>query len=172
MMVYLQFHLPIVLLPWSSININIIRFCSFFLMFSSQFILLSSSSKSNDRALKIVQSIDDYLCQNHVFTCLFRQRYHQSLDNHQQHCKYLFILRSCLHYDTDTIRMCDQSTLSQTKQNLAKETPTYCFISSLYKALRAQHLRSIALPRTTVKCRILVLFLLFISFIIRIRVCS
>jgi hypothetical protein len=147
---------------------------SFILIFFCQ--LISSSSKFDNRALTIVKSIDDYLCQNYIFTCFFRQRYHQLFDQQQEqqqfnNCKSFLILYSCLHYDIDSIRICSQSILSQVQKNLTNQTPTYCFTSSVYKILHAQHLRSIALPRTTINCRIFVLFVLLISFAIRRRIC-
>jgi len=166
MMVYLQNHLSILLPSWSLIIIN-----SFFLMFFCQ--LISSSSEFDNRALNIVKSIDDYLCKNHIFTCFFRQPYHQLFDQQQSNkCKSLLILHLCIHYDTDLIRICRQSILSEIQQNLISETPTYCFNLSVYKTLSAQHLRSIALPRTTINCRIFVFFLILLSFAIRRRIYS
>jgi hypothetical protein len=142
-------------------------------MFSSQIISLSSSSQPDDRAFTIVKTIDDYLCQNHVFTCFFRQRYHKAFDYQQQpdNCKTLLILHSCLHHDTDTKRNCDQETLRQAKLKLDKETPKLCFTSSVYKTFYAQHLYSIAPSRSIVKCQIFVIFFLLISFVIKIRAC-
>jgi len=153
-MIYLR--LP----SWSLIIINFL-----FLIFFCQ--LISSSTKFDNRALAIVKSIDDYFCQNYIFTCFFRQRYHQLFDQQQSNnCKSLLILHSCLHYDTDSIRICRQSILSQIQINLINETPTYCFTSSVYKTLSTQHLYSIALPRTTINCRIFVFFLIIILFVI------
>jgi hypothetical protein len=174
-MVYIRFHLPVLLSSYSivtsNVNYNLIRLYSICLIFFSQ--IISSSSKPNDRALDIAKSIDGYLCQNHVLTCFFRQRFHSLLDNQQQsdNCKSLLILHSCLHYDTDTIRECYQSTLNRAKVNLGNATPKHCFTSSVYKTFYAQHLRSIAPSRTIVKCQIFVLFFLLISFVIKIRTC-
>jgi hypothetical protein len=176
-MIYVRSRLPVLLPSYltvtTNINYNLIRLCSICLMFFSQVISSSSSSKSDERALTIVKSIDDYLCENYVFTCFFRQRYHKLFDNQQQtdKCKSLLILHSCLHYDTDTTRMCSQSTLKQPKSNLNRETPPDCFTSSLYKTIYAQHLRSIAPSRTAAKYQIFAFFLLFISFVIKIRAC-
>ncbi len=175
-MVSIRFHIPVLLRSYSiinsNINYNLIGLCSICLMFFSQ-IIPSTSSEFDNRALTIVKSIDEYLCKNYVFTCFFRQRYHQSYDNQQQtdNCRSLLILHSCLHYDTDTTRMCYQSTLIRAKLNLDNETPRHCFTSSVYKTFYAQHLRSIASSRTIVKCQIFVLFFLLISFIIKIRAC-
>jgi hypothetical protein len=181
-MFYLRFHLPVLLSSYSfitsNINYNSIRLYSICLIFLSQIISSSSSSPiSNDRALIIAISIKEYICQNHVLTCFFRKRHHQ-FDNEQEldNCKSFLILHSCLHYDTDTIRVCDQSArdqsdLNHAKLKLDKEIPRNCFTSSVYKTFYAQHLRSIAPSRTIVKCQIFVLFFLFISFIIKIRAC-
>jgi hypothetical protein len=161
MMVYRQFHLPC----WSLIRTN-----SVFLIFFCQ--LISSSSKFDNRALIIIKSIDNYLCQNYVFTCFFRQRYYPSLDQQQfDKCQFLLILHLCLHYDTNSIRVCNQSILNRTKTYLTNETSTYCFTSSVYKTLYAQHLYSSAVPRTTINSDIFMLFILFISFAVRMRVC-
>jgi hypothetical protein len=166
MMVYHRSHLPILLPLWMLIINNL-----FFLMFFCQ--LISSSTKFDNRALNIVKSIDDYLCQNHIFTCFFRQSYHQLFDQQQSNnCKSLLILHLCIHYDTDIIRMCRQSILSQVQKILIAETPTYCFTLSVYKTLSAQHLRSIALPRMTINCRIFMFFLILLSFAIRRRIYS
>jgi hypothetical protein len=77
-MVYIRFHLPILLSSYSIINSNInynfIRLSSICLIIFSQ--IISSSSESNDQALMIAKSIKEYLCQNHVFTCFFRKRFH------------------------------------------------------------------------------------------------
>jgi hypothetical protein len=165
MMVYVRFHLLILLLTWSLVIVN-----SFLLIFFCQSV--SSSSKSDNRTMIIVKSIDDYLCQNHIFTCFFRRRYHPSFNQQESdNCKSLLILRSCLHYDTESIRLCPQITLNQAKHNLTDETPTYCFTSSVYKTFYTQHLHSIALPRTTINCQIFMFFLLLISFTIRMRIC-
>jgi hypothetical protein len=164
-MVYSRFYLSILLPFWSVLISH-----SFFLIFFSPFI--SSSSNIDNRAMTIVKSIDDYLCQNYVFTCFFREKYHQLFDHPpSDHCKSLLILHSCLHYDTDLIRMCRTSLLNQTKKNLTHITPVYCFTSSAYKIFSTQHLRSIALPRTTINGRILVFFLLLVLFVMRMRTC-
>ena len=139
----------------------------------------SSLIPSDDRALTIVESIDEYLCKNYLLTCFFRQRYHQSFgadDVAQQPtsldlCKSLLILHSCLHYDTDTMRICSATTVNRAKLNLSLETPKHCFTSSLYKTFYAQHLRSLVTSSTAFKWPILVLFFLLISFVIRIRAC-
>ncbi|CAF2620732.1 unnamed protein product [Rotaria sp. Silwood2] len=155
-MVYIRFHLPVLLPSYSivtrNVNYNLIRLYSICLIFFSQ-IIISSCSKFDDKALTIAKTIDDYLCQNFVHTCFFRQRYHTSHDNQQQfdNCKSLLILHSCLYYDTDTIRMCHQSQLNLVKINLGNEAPRHCFTSSVYKNFYAQHLRSISPARTTVK---------------------
>jgi hypothetical protein len=187
----LPFHLPVLFswhtIPMTNINYNLLRSCSIALMFISQFVFTSSSassssaaaaslSSSNDRALTIVQSIDEYLCNNYVFTCFFRQRHHQSLNQNQQtksvdHCKSLLILHSCLHHDTDTLRICSTFTVNRAKINLSLETPPHCFTSSVYKMFYAQHLRSIAPSSITFKCQIFVLFFVLISFVIRLRAC-
>ncbi|CAF0774802.1 unnamed protein product [Adineta steineri] len=149
-MVYIRFHLSIILNSWF--------FCQ----------LISSTSKFNNRALVIVKSIDDYLCQNYILTCYFRQRYHKLFDEEKSNdCKSLLIIHSCLYYDRDSIRMCSQFTLNQVKTNLTNETPLSCFTSSIYKVFYTQRLHSIALSRITTCCPILVFFLLFILFIIR-----
>ncbi|CAF1046950.1 unnamed protein product [Rotaria sordida] len=176
-MVYIRFHLPVLLSSYSivthNVNYNLIRLYSIYLMFFSQ-IILSSCSKFDDKALTIAKSIDDYTCQNFVFTCFFRQRHHTSYNNQQQqhdNCKFLLILHSCLYYDTDTIRRCHQSKLNPAKINLRDEAPKHCFTSSVYKNFYVQHLRSISPARTTVKCQIFILLFLLISCVIKIKVC-
>lgn len=178
-MPYMRFHLP-VLLPSCSIisnivNCNCIRLYSICALFYFQILVSSSSlsSKYKDHAVNLTESIDEYLCQNYVMTCYFRRRHHASFDNQlpSDNCKPLLILHSCLHHDTDTIRICRQSSLNLVKINLGKETPKHCFTSSMYKKFYAQHLRSISPARTTVKCQISMLLFLLISFVIRIRVC-
>ncbi|CAF3397320.1 unnamed protein product [Rotaria socialis] len=182
-MVYIRFHLPVLLPSYSTftgyINNNLIRLCSICLIFFSQPIL--SSSKSYDRALAIAKSIDEYSCKNYVLTCFFRQRHHPSFDNEQEsdNCKYILILHLCLHHDPDTIRICEQSksksksksTLDRANSELNDEDLRHCFTSSVYKNFYAQHLRSISPARTTVKCQIFTLLFLLISFVIKIRVC-
>ncbi|CAF1403505.1 unnamed protein product [Rotaria sordida] len=122
----------------------------------------SSSSKFNNQALTIVKSIDDYLCQNYIFTCFFRQRYYQSYVQQQiNNCKSFLILYSCLHYDTESIRMCHQPILNQVKLNLADQTPIYCLTSSIYKTLYIQHLSSKALPKMTISWQIFILIFFF-----------
>jgi hypothetical protein len=141
---------------WSSISTRI-----FFLIFFCQ--LISSTSKFDNRVLKIIKSIDNYFCQNYVFSCFFRQRYYQSLNQQEfANCKSFLILHSCLYYDTNTIRMCHQSILNQTKKYLSNETPTYCFTSSVYKTFYSQHLYSIAGPRTTINYELFVFLFLFV----------
>ena len=122
------------------------------LRYYSLFLLFYSSSSSNNRALILVRSIDDYLCQNYVFTCFFRQRYHSSSEKHQADpCRSLLILRSCLHHDIDTIRMCHSSALTQAKNDLRSEASTSCLTSSsMGKALAIQHLHSLAPARPTI----------------------
>ena len=141
---------------WSLISTRI-----FFLIFFCQ--LISSTSKFDNRVLNIIKSIDNYICQNYVFTCFFRQRYYQS-SNQQQfaNCKSFLILHSCLYDDTNTIRMCHQSILNQTKKYLSNGTPTYCSTPSLYKTFFSQHLYSIAVPRTTINYELFVLFFLVV----------
>jgi len=176
-MVYIRFYLPVLLSSYSivnsNINYNFIRLCSICLMFIPQIISSSSLPESNDQALMIVQSINDYICRTHALTCIFRKRFYPLFDNQQQFddCKTLLILKSCLNYDTDTIDVCDQSALDISRRNLDNTTPRHCFTSSVYKTFYAQHLRSIAPSRTIVKCQIFVLFFLLISFIIKIRAC-
>ncbi len=149
-MIYLRFHLPVLL---TKIDYNFIQLCSIFLIFFSQ--TISASSKSNDQAFIIAKSLDDYFCQNCVFSCYFRNRHHQQqLDN----CTSLLILHSCLHYDTDTKLRCNQTALNHVRKILDDKTPRHCFTSSVYKTFYAQHLRSIAPERTIVKCQIFVLF--------------
>ncbi|CAM4862510.1 unnamed protein product [Rotaria socialis] len=150
-MVYLRFHLLILVPFWSLITAIL-----FVLMFFSQII---SSSKFDHQPLTIVKSIDDYFCQNYVLTCFFRQRYHQSIVQQQDNvCKSFLILRSCLYNDNDSIRMCHQTTLNRVKSVLTNETPMYCLTSSLYKNLQIQNLRSRAtLPKTAVHWQIFVL---------------
>jgi hypothetical protein len=175
-MFYRRFHLPVLLpsIATSNINYNLIRLCSICLIFCSQIISSSPSEKIDDKAFTIVKSIDNYLCENYIFTCFFRQRYHKSFDSQQQsdNCKSLLILHSCLHHDTDTKRMCYQSTstLSEAKIKLDNDAK-HCFTSSVYKAFYAQHLYSIAPSRTIFKCQIFVIFSLLISFVIKIRAC-
>lgn len=155
----------------SNINHNLLRLCSICLMLFSQIKpSYSLSSKYDDRAVTIVRSIDEYLCQNYVFTCFYRHRYHQSFDNQQDsdNCKSLLILHSCLNYDSDVLRICYQSILHRTKVYLENDTPKHCFTSSVYKNFHAQHLRSTASSRTFPKCPIVVLFLLVV---IKIRAC-
>ena len=133
---------------------------------------VSSSPKINNQALTIVKSIDDYLCQNFLFTCFFRQQYHLPLLQQQQqlsNCKYFLILHSCLNYDDDSINMCRQDILNEAKLNLVDRTPIYCFTPLAYKNFYAQHLSSMAQLSIIVNWQIFVLFFLFISFIIRIR---
>ena len=133
----------------------------------------SLSSKYDDRAVTIVRSIDDYLCQNYVFTCFYRHRYHQSFDNQHDsnNCKSLLILHSCLNYDSDVLRICYQSILHRTRVYLENDTPKHCFTSSVYKNFHAQHLRSTASSRTFPKCSLVMLVLLVIWFVIKIRAC-
>ncbi|CAF2641409.1 unnamed protein product [Rotaria sp. Silwood2] len=135
--------------------------------------LISSSSKFNDQALTIVKSIDNYLCQNYVFTCFFRQRYHQSYVQQQyNNCKSFLILRSCLYYDKDSIHMCHQTTLNQAKLSLVNITPMYCLTSPIYKTLYMQHLPSRALLKTTINWQIFISFFsLFILFVIKMNMC-
>ena len=168
-MIYLRFHFAV----FFSIHLNSpwIRVYSICLIFFSQLIFSSSlSTKSNnDRVFTITKSIDDYMCQNYVFTCFFRNRYHQQQSDD---CKSLLILHSCFHYDVDTIRMCHEGALNRLRKLLDEQTPKQCFTSTVYQNFYAQHLRSIAPSRTIVKCQIfVVLFLLLISFIIKIRAC-
>lgn len=168
-MIYLRFHLPVFF--YTNFNSHWIRIYSICLIFFSQMLFSSSSSlstKSLDRVYSITKSIDDYMCQNYVFTCFFRNRYHQQQSDD---CKSLLILHSCFHHDVDTIRMCHDSALNRLRKLLDEQTPKQCFTSSVYKTFYAQHLRSIAPSRTIVKCQIFVLFLLLISFIIKIRAC-
>lgn len=159
-MVYLRCFLSILLPSW--------LIHSFCLIFLCQFI--SSSTKIDNRALTIVKSIDDYFCQNYIFTCFFRQRYHQLFD-HEQCNKYksFLILYSCLQYDIDSLRICERSIVSQVQRTLINKIPKYCFTSSVYKTLSTQHLHSIALPKTIIHCRIFVFFFVFILFAIRRR---
>jgi hypothetical protein len=177
-MVFVRFPLPVLLsfhsIITTNINYNFLRLCSLCLIFFSQIISASSlSSKSNDRALTIAQSFDEYLCRTHILTYFFRKRHHPLFDNQQQfdNCKPYLILHSCFNYDLDTIRYCNQTELNRAKLILDKEIPKYCFTSSVYKTFYAQHLYSIAPSRTIVKCQIFVLFFLLISFIIKIRAC-
>ena len=171
-MVYLQIDLSILFTSYMIINSNILRLYSICLIFFSQ-ILLSSSSNFNDRGLIIAKSINDYACQTHVLTCYFRKCHHQLFDSKQQSdvCKSYLILHSCLHYDTDTIRVCEQSLLHRTKIKLDNQIPKHCFTSSVYKTFCAQHLRSIAPLTTIVNYQIFVLFFLLILFIIKKRTC-
>lgn len=137
----------------------IIRTNLFLLIFFYQ--IISSSSNIDHRVLTIVKSMNDYFCQNYVFSCFFRQYYHREQSDN---CKSFFILYSCLYYDTDSIHMCNQSILIEAKKKLFNQTPTYCFTSSRYKTFFAQHLRSIAVPRMiTLDCHIFVFILLLIS---------
>ena len=123
-----------------------LRYCSLCLLFYAS----SVRPSSNDRALILVRSIDDYLCQNYVFTCFFRQRHHPSPEKHQADpCRSLLILRSCLHHDIDTIRMCHSPALTQAKNDLRSEASTSCLTSSMRKALPIQHLHSLAPARPT-----------------------
>ncbi|UJR26637.1 hypothetical protein I4U23_007955 [Adineta vaga] len=144
--IYLFTFLPSYSILNSNINHNLIRLCSICLLLFYQISPSSSSFDYDDRAVTIVQSIDDYICKNYVFTCLYRQRYHQSFDNQQQSdkCKSLLILHSCLHYDTEIHRVCYQSILHRAKLYLENDTPKHCFTSSVYKNFQAQHLRSTA----------------------------
>lgn len=176
-MVSIRFHLPVLLSTYSFVTsyltYNSIRLSSIYLLFFSQ-IIVSSSSKPSETALDIVKSIDDYLCQNTVFTCIFRQRFHESSDGNEQeyeNCKYLLILHSCLHHDIDTTTKCPSSTLNHAQRHVTRKAPKHCFTSSVYENFYAQHLRSISSARTTIKCQIFILLFLVISFVIRIRVC-
>jgi len=171
-------------IPWSSwlfihstTVYNLIRLSCVYLIFISRSISSSSSSTFNDPAVDIVKSINDYACETRVSTCLFRQRHHQSFDNNQQssdRCKFLLILRFCLDHDLALTHDCLSSTLSYVKTRLRSETPSHCFDSPSYKIMYAQHLRSIAPSRTTVKCSTFVI-LLFLSLlaviVIRTRAC-
>lgn len=169
-MIYLRFH-PAVLFC-TNLHSQWIRIYSICLIFFSQMIFSSSSlslsSKANDQVFTITKSIDDYMCQNYVLTCFFRNRYHQQQSDD---CKSLLILHSCFHNDVDTIRMCNGPLLNHLRKILDDQTPKQCFTSSVYKTFYAQHLRSIAPSRPIIKCQIFVLFLLLISFIIKIRAC-
>ena len=179
-MFYLSFHssisFPSYLLSTLIGHSNLIRSSTICFMILAQFVPYSLSS-SDDRALTIVRSIDEYLCKNYLLTCFFRQRYHESFDDDNQKptsldlCKSLLILHSCLHHDTDTMRICSSTTVNRAKLNLNLETPKHCFTSSVYKTFFAQHLRSLALSSTALEWPIVVLFLLLISFVIRIRAC-
>jgi hypothetical protein len=172
-MFYLSFHSPVALSSY--LFPPLIGYSTIYFMVLAQFVS-SSLTPSDDRALTIVQSIDEYLCKNYLLTCFFRQRYHDSFDDEQQAasldlCKSLFILHSCLHYDTDTMRICSSATVNRAKLNLNLETPKHCFTSSVYKTFYAQHLRSLVPSSTALKRPIVVLFSVLISFVIRIRAC-
>ena len=162
-MIYLRFHLPVLL---TRINYSFIQLCSICLIcFPST---ISTSTKTNDEAFTIAQSIDDYFCQNHVFSFYFRNRHHQQQSDN---CISFLILHSCFYHDNDTKRLCSRTILNRVRQMLDDRMPKHCFTSSVYKTFYAQHLRSIAPARTIVKCQIFVLFFLLISFIIKIRAC-
>lgn len=166
-MIYLRFHLTVFF--YINLHSHWIRIYSICLIFFSQMIFSSSlSTKANDQVLTITESIDDYMCRNYVLTCFFGNRYHQQQSDD---CKSILILHSCFHYDADTIRMCNRPLLNRLRKILDNQTPKQCFTSSVYKTFYAQHLRSIAPSRTIVKCQLFVLFLLLISFIIKIRAC-
>ena len=166
-MIYLRFHLTVFF--YINLHSHWIRIYSICLIFFSQMIFSSSlSTKANDQVLTITKSIDDYMCQNYVLTCFFGNHYHQQQSDD---CNSLLILHSCFHYDVDTIRMCNRPLLNRLRKTLDSQTPKQCFTSSVYKTFYAQHLRSIAPSRTIVKYQIFVLFLLLISFIIKIRAC-
>jgi hypothetical protein len=130
----------------------------FVLIFICQ--IISFSSNVDHRIMTIVKSMNDYFCQNYVFTCFFRQHYHQE---QADDCKSFFILHSCLYYDTDSIHMCHRSILTDAKKKLFDKTPEYCFTSSTYRMFSAQHIRSIAIPRITLDYHIFVFILLIIS---------
>ena len=116
--------------------------------------------KGDERITTIVKSIDDYLCENYLFTCFFRQRYHQE---QVDYCQSLFILHSCLHFDTDLIDYCRLSKLTEAKLNLFNQTPMHCLTSSMYRTSSIQHLHSITISP------FFVCILLLILFMIRIR---
>ena len=140
----LAFHLP-VLFSRRSFRWNLFQLYSFSLFIP----VLSSLAPSDDQALTIVQSIDEYICQNYALTCFFRQRHHQSNENDARRksldfCKSLLILHSCLHYDADTRQVCSKGSLNRAKIHLTRETPEHCQTSSVYKTYYAQHLHSFA----------------------------
>lgn len=168
-MVSIRFHLPILLSTYtfvnSTINYKFIRLCSICLIFLSQIISLSSAD-SNDHAMTIVHTFDEYFCQTQVTSCLFRKRYHQLHDNPQQtdNCRLLLILRLCLHHDTEIPRICNKTVLNGVRIHLRNETQRNCLSSSVYKNFYAQHLLSIAPSRTIIKCQIFVL--LFFTYLI------
>lgn len=178
-MFYLSLHSPISFLSYLLSTLighsNLIRSSTICFMILAQFVP-SALTSSDDRALTIVRSIDEYLCKNYLLTCFFRQRYHESFDDDDggdqkptslDLCKSLLILHSCLHHDTDTMRICSSTTVNRAKLNLNLETPKHCFTSSVYKTFFAQHLRSLVPSSTALKWPIVVL----ISFVIRIRAC-
>lgn len=177
-MFYLSLHSPISFLSYLLSTLighsNLIRSSTICFMILAQFVP-SALTSSDDRALTIVRSIDEYLCKNYLLTCFFRQRYHESFDDDDGDqkptsldlCKSLLILHSCLHHDTDTMRICSSTTVNRAKLNLNLETPKHCFTSSVYKTFFAQHLRSLVPSSTALKWPIVVL----ISFVIRIRAC-
>ena len=175
-MVYIRFHLSALLQYYSvvtsNVDYNLVQLLSICLIFLSQ-IMSSSSSKSDDTALIIAKSIDAYICRNHVFTCFFRQRHHSSPDNQQlsDRCKFLLILRFCLHYDNDTKTNCNESELNLAKIKLCNKTSQHCLTPSVYKTFYAQHLCSISTSTATIKCQIFVLLLLLILLVIKIKVC-
>lgn len=172
--VYLSALLPFSTVLNSNTNSNLLRLCSICLILCSHISPSIAPSTYEDRALAIVQSIDDYLCQNYVSSCTFRQRYHQSAESrqHGDNCKPLLILHSCLHHDPEIPRICHPSIIHRARVYLENDTPKRCFTSSVYKSFRAQHLRSTAPTRlANVKCHVVVLFCLAISFVIKIRAC-
>ena len=128
-------------------------------------------SSTNDRIRTIVRSSgdDDYFCENYLWTCFFRQRYHQE---RVDYCKSLLILHSCLHYDTDVMHCCRLSTLIQVRVSLFNETRTYCFTSSIYRTFASQHLHSISSPRLILNYPLFLAVLLLIVLTTRIRTSS
>lgn len=170
-MVYIRFHLPILLSSCTFVNSNInykfIHLCSICLIFLSQIISSSSSSlQFTEHTSSIIHSFDGS-CRNYIHTCYFRKSHHEeSYDNQQQtdECRQLLILHKCLRYDTSIKLYCSQTILNTARLKINKETPKSCFTLSIYKTIFAQHLRSIAPSRTINKCPIFVL--LFFTYLI------
>lgn len=120
-------------------------------------------AKGDERIITIVKSIDDYLCENSLFTCFFRQRYHHE---RVDYCQSLLILHSCLQFETDLIDYCRLSKLTEARLNLFNQTFIYCRTSSIYRTSSIQHLHSITM---TLNHPLFVCILLLILFMIRIR---
>lgn len=98
--------------------------CSLLVIYFSQ--KMFSFSFVDDGALRIIKSIDEYLCQNYLLTCFFRQRFYSQSNKKNDSCQSFFILCSCLNDDVNSIRICHPLTLKQVRNNFVDQIPTSC----------------------------------------------